>query len=152
VELGTNTLTVAEVQTRHRALRLGQAGKDSTGTPRPAYDPKILGLLTNWVDGAHDDSSAEDVETLGHFKEMLAAGLQPEDQEDVGPALMNGWATPFFERNPEAVCNAAEGAGKSHQWLALVLRGETEITKAWSARGGGYVNSVSQSGWSGFAD
>lgn len=151
VTLGTNTLTVAEVRERHRALRLGQAGHDAGGTPRPAYDPKILGLLTNWVDGPHR-GKVQDAETLENLKDLLAAGLQPEDQEDVALTLLNGWATPFFGRNPEAVCNAAEGAGKSHQWLALVLRGETEIDKAWSARGGGYVNTVSQNGWNGFAD
>lgn len=72
------------------------------------------------------------------------------DQQEIAEFFADGWGSKFFSRNASAVCKIAHDAGPSYQWLALVLDGEREIAEAWKARGDGYANTVSQSGWEGF--
>jgi len=49
-----------------------------------------------------------------------------------------------------AVCAMVQDQGNDYKWLALVLEGENEISEAWRARGGGYINTVSDAGIKGF--
>lgn len=85
------------------------------------------------------------------LKEAFRDGsILPEDQAEIGEALVFGWAGNFFNRNAAVVSSIAETGGKPFRWLALVLDGENEIKEAWKARGSGYANAVSPEGWKGF--
>lgn len=234
VQWTTNTLTAADVVTRHRNFRLQQYlhGYEKNGSRTPACDARAIGLITNWINQNYggsvntnlpsldelSDSLANDpacndpliltitavnavelheairrleravagyrqsrhgpypkfyatvtlsdkliqdkvdrqpvldAESLQHLKEFLQAGVPSEQQEELAEILLDGWGANFFYRNGDAVCEAVASAGKSCEWLALVLQGQIEVNKAWKARGGGYANSVSAAGWQGFAE
>lgn len=94
-----------------------------------------------------------DASAMQYLKQALGEGsVRPEDQDDIGDVLIMGWGRSFFDRNAVTLYQMVERQGKSFRWLALVLRGEYEIEKAWQARGGGYADTVSQQGWNGFRD
>jgi hypothetical protein len=76
----------------------------------------------------------------------------PKDQPEIGDKLIYGWASGFFDRNCGAVYALPKAAGKEFEWLSLALEGEYHINEAWRARGGGYANTVNDSGWKGFKD
>src|SRR5665213_266455 len=87
------------------------------------------------------------------FKQCLSDGsVRAEDQPDILDSLVNEWGAAFFARQGPEVCQAAEQAGPSFQWLALMFRGVNEINLAWKARGDVYGDTVSPTGCDGFQD
>lgn len=95
---------------------------------------------------------ALDRTALKYLMEALQdGGLVDDDQQELAEILANGWGKAFFTRNGLEVCRLCTDVGKPFQWLALALRGEYEVKAAWKARGSGYVDSVSDKGWQGFA-
>ncbi|HTG45522.1 MAG TPA: DUF4339 domain-containing protein, partial [Verrucomicrobiae bacterium] len=76
--------------------------------------------------------------------------FRPEDQEEIGEILVNGWGSTLLKSSPQGLHLAVSQAGPAFEWLALVLAGEYEISEAWRARGRGYANTVTPEGWKGF--
>ena len=94
-----------------------------------------------------------DALALKRFREAMTDGsIQPGDQAGIAELFVSGWARNFFSRNADAVISTVKTSGEAFTWMALVLEGEHQITEAWQARGGGYVNTVSSEGWKGFND
>jgi hypothetical protein len=94
---------------------------------------------------------ALDAAALDQLQKAFADGsILPGDQAEIADVLMNGWGYNFFYEQRTAVCDVVRNAGKSYEWLSLVLDGEYHTIEAWNARGGGYVNTVTPQGWQGF--
>jgi hypothetical protein len=149
-------LTVAAVNTEelHEAIRrLESALKGFQNSKHLAY-PKFYAAIFLGDKLIHDKADrlpVLDAQALQYLQAALTDGsIRPEDQAEIAEILILGWGNGFFDRNDEAVCALVQAQGKPYQWLALVLQGEREISAAWRARGGGYVNTVSESGWKGF--
>lgn len=89
--------------------------------------------------------------TLQYLSNCFTDGsFTPDDQQEIAEIFLNGWGYNFFERNADSVCGIVHQAGPGYRWLALTLDGESEIMKAWAARGGGYASTVSEQGWQDF--
>jgi hypothetical protein len=94
-----------------------------------------------------------DAAALGLLGRAFADGsFLPDDQAEAAEIFVAGWGKTFFGRNPAAVIERVRAAGKSFEWLALVLEGASEVDAAWRARGSGWASSVTAEGWQGFAD
>jgi hypothetical protein len=92
-----------------------------------------------------------DSHALQYLQDAFSDGsIRPEDQADIADTLINDWGQDFFSRNPARVMAIVQARGDAFRWLALMLAGENEINEAWRARGDGYSDSVSPSGWTGF--
>jgi hypothetical protein len=149
-------LTAAAVNSAevHEAVRrLERAANGFENSQHRAY-PKFFTtvLLGNKIFADRTDRlPVLDATALQYLKTALTDGsVQPSDQAEVGEILIGGWANNFFTRNAGEVVNAVEAQGKSFRWLALTLRGEMEIDRAWAARGDGYADSVGEKNWEGF--
>ncbi len=149
-------LTVAAVNAveLHEAIRrLERAVKGFEKSKHLGY-PKFYAsvtLATKLIYDKTDRLPVLDAQSVQHLKEALTDGsVRPEDQAEIGEILIMGWGSDFFERNARAVIQLVQNQGAAYKWLALVLEGEHEISEAWKARGGGFVDTVSQSGWQGF--
>ncbi len=81
---------------------------------------------------------------------FVDGSLQPEDQAECADILVNGWGYNYFYEYDTQVRDLVRQAGKKFEWLSLVLDGEYHVSEAWKARGGGYVNTVTEQGWQGF--
>lgn len=94
-----------------------------------------------------------DAQSLQYLQEAFSDGsIRPKDQPEIADILISGWGQAFLYRNGKQVFTMVQKEDKPFQWLALVLHGEAEIGAAWHARGGGYADTVSQSGWRGFSE
>jgi hypothetical protein len=151
-------LTVAGVNGAelHESLRrLERAVKGFENSKHRGY-PKLYATLTlesKLIQDQSDRVPVLDAQALKYLKEAFADGsILPGDEAEIADIFVNSWGRQFFDRNAAAVYSLAQDQGKDYRWLALVLQGENEITEAWRARGGGYVNTVSDSGWQGFRD
>jgi len=150
-------LTAAAVNTveLHEAIRrLERATKGFENSKHLGY-PKMYAietLATKLMNDRTDRLPVLDAQALQHFQATLTDGsLRPEDQDQMADILVFGWGEGFFYRNAVPIYSAVKNQGDKFQWLALVLEGENEIGEAWKARGGGYANTVSESGWRGFS-
>lgn len=151
-------LTVAAVETTelHESLRrLERAVKGFENSRHRGY-PKFYATVTLADKLIHDQADrlpVLDAQALQDLKAAFADGsIQPGDQEDIANILVQGWGESFLNRNAVAVHSLVQEQGDNFQWLALVLDGQHEISEAWRARGGGYVSTVSASGWQGFSE
>ena len=151
-------LTVAAVNTveLHEAnRRLERAVKGFESSKYHAY-PKffaIVVLANKLIENHFDHDPALDAKALDYLKEALTDGsIQPGDEEIPADILLADWGNSFFNRNAAAVCSMVQQQGNEYQWLALVLKGQYEIDAAWRARGTGWANSVSDTGWKGFQE
>lgn len=149
-------LTVAgvnEVERREASRRLERALQAFKGSKHRAY-PEFYAtvILTRYlIEDKTNRLAWLDGQALQRLKTAFADGsLQPADQAEVADELVDGWGDEFFKRNAEAVTALAQDQGESYLWLALVLAGDKEINAAWAARGGGWADSVSSSGWTAF--
>jgi hypothetical protein len=150
-------LTVAGVNAAelHEAVRrLERAVDGFQNSKYPGY-PKFYAtesLAEKLIYDRSERLPVLDAQGLEELRSALADGsIRPEDQPEMADILVSGWGRGFFYRNPERVYTMVEKQGKQFQWLALALKGESEINAAWQARGGGYANTVSSSGWEGFS-
>ena len=149
-------LTVAGVNAveLHEAIRrLERAVKGFQNSRHLCY-PKCYAvemLVGRMIYDKDDRMPVLDAQALEYFHDAFTDGsFQPGDQPLIAEIFVSGWGSPFFNRNSASVCAMVQRLGKPYQWLALVLQGETEINEAWLSRGGGYANTVSDSGWQGF--
>jgi GYF domain 2 len=149
-------LTVAAVNTveLHECdRRLERALHEFENSKHRAY-PKFYAtviLASKLITDRTDRLPVLDASALQLFKESFQDGsFRPEDQAEIANTLIMGWGRQFFDRNATAIYSIVEAQGKDFQWLALVLQGQYEINEAWKARGGGYANTVTASGWEGF--
>lgn len=149
-------LTIAAVngaELHETIRRLERAAAGFENSKHRGY-PKFYATVTLASDLIQDRAHrlpVLDAQALQHLRTAFADGsLQPGDQALVGDLLINGWASGFRSRNAAAVLSLVQEQGDAWRWLALVLEGENEINEAWRARGGGYVDTVSDSGWKGF--
>ncbi|MEY4386084.1 MAG: hypothetical protein RLY20_1367 [Verrucomicrobiota bacterium] len=149
------TIASTEAVEQHEALRRLEravaAHRTSSYQGYPRLYAAVL-LSDQLLVDKKDRQPVLDAEALQYFKQTLTDGLSARDQEDLAENLLYGWAKNFYTRNAEALCEAASNAGESYRWLELVLRGQLEVKQAWAARGGGYVNTVSDTGWRGFSE
>jgi hypothetical protein len=151
-------LTVAAVNGAelHESLRrLERAVKGFENSSHRGY-PKLyatLELEDKMIQDRSDRQPVLDAQALKYLKEAFTDGsLLPDDQAEMAEILINGWGRNFFFRNAVAVYSLAQDQGNDYRWLALVLKGENEISVAWRARGGGFTDTVSEKGWKGFSD
>jgi hypothetical protein len=123
---------------------------DSTHRAYPKFYATIR--LAAQLGNRSDRAGALDTSALHLLKECFADGsFTPSDQQEIAEIFVNGWGANFFQHNAASVCATAHEAGPAYRWLALTLDGEREIAEAWSARGGGYANTVTEAGWRGFS-
>lgn len=151
-------LTIAAVNTAelHEAnRRLERAVKGFENSKHRGY-PKFFAtemLAGKLIHDQTDRLPVLDAEALQDLKNAFSDGsIQPGDQAELAEVLINDWGSGFFARNAAPVYSMIQQQGDSYKWLALVLEGESEISEAWRARGGGYSDSVSDTGWKGFTD
>jgi hypothetical protein len=133
--------------------RLERALKEFENSKHRAF-PKFFATVTlaNKLVAARDDriSQLDDL-ALNQLKQAFTDGsLRPEDEAELGEIMVNDWGAKIFQRRGDEIVKLVEGQEKRLPWLALTLRGENEINKAWAARGGGYADSVTSRGWQGF--
>lgn len=137
----------------HESIRrFERALKAFAGSEHRGY-PKLYAnvMLAKQVSRDPARVSALDAASLDAVRAALADGsVTPQDEEEVGDIFVRGWGEAFFHRQPGAVVAAVRGAGQPFEWLALVLEGEQHIIEGWKARGGGYANTVSDTGWQEF--
>jgi hypothetical protein len=149
-------LTIAgvnAVQLNEGIRRLERAVKGFENSKHLGY-PKFFAtasLADKAVTDRENRLPALDAQALQYLHEALTDGsLQPGDQSEIAETLISGWGQRFFNRNEKAVYTTVQARGTNFAWLGLVLQGESEISEAWQARGGGFVNTVSDAGWEGF--
>ncbi|MDR3457614.1 MAG: DUF4339 domain-containing protein [Verrucomicrobiae bacterium] len=149
-------LTVAAVTSTelHEANhRLERALKGFENSKHRAF-PKFFNAVTlanKLVVAREDRISQLDSLALDQLKQAFTDGsLRPEDEAELGEIMVNGWGAKFFQRQADEIVKLVESQAKPRPWLALTLRGENEINKAWAARGTGYANAVTSAGWQGF--
>jgi hypothetical protein len=144
---------VNAVELHEMVRRLERAVNGFQNSPYPGY-PKFYAAVTLAEKLIYDRSDrlpVLDAQALQDLRSAMADGtIRPDDQPEIADILIDGWGQSFFYRNGEQVYGMVKGQGKQFQWLALTLKGQGEINAAWRARGGGYVNTVSSSGWEGF--
>ncbi|HEU6446959.1 MAG TPA: DUF4339 domain-containing protein [Verrucomicrobiae bacterium] len=145
-------LTVAAENSRYRTNAISRFEWALAAYPRSAHKayPKLYATLL--LEKYETNGTASlDVSGLQSLRQCFADGsFKSGDEREIAEILVSGWGNSFFRRNADAVCAIAHDAGNNFHWLALVLDGENEINKAWAARGTGYANTVSDSGWQGF--
>jgi hypothetical protein len=116
--------------------------------------PKFFTTVTLAKDAyqiGSDRQAVLDPQALDDLRAAFADGsFKPSDQAELADILLNGWGKSFYSRHSPAICSLIEEQGDAYRWLALVLRGENEITEAWRARGSGYADTVSSQGLEGF--
>ncbi len=150
-------LTVTAVNVRYgpeQIRRLERALAAFDGSKHKAY-PKWYAQVTlaGYLTGQRERVTALDEAALDSFRQALADGsLRAEDQSEAADILLADWGTGFYNRNRDAVGAIVAGAGKSFQWLALLLEGEREIQKAWRSRGNDWADKVTAQGWEGFSE
>ena len=141
------------IEENEAVVRLERAVSGFENSKHLAY-PKFNAtvMLASHLRSKPEQIPALDAASIRHFEDGFKDGsFLPDDQRELGEILVNGWAYSFFTRNAPAVIGTVQQQGTPFEWLALVLEGENEIALAWKARGAGYVNTVSQSGWQGFS-
>lgn len=143
----------AELHEGNRRLERAVKGfENSRHLGYPKFYATVM-LSSKLIEDAADRLPVLDAQAMQYLKAALTDGsIQPGDQAQLAEILVNDWGAQFFERNSAAVCSLVQERGDAYQWLALVLQGDSEINAAWAARGGGYANTVSESGWQGFND
>ena len=120
------------------------------GSNHKAY-PKFYAAVLFSASSDQDQVGSMDPSDLQLLRQCFTDGsFTPSDQQEIAEIFVNGWGNNFFQRNGDAVCKIVNEAGPNYHWLALVLNGENEIAAAWRARGDGYANSVTQTGWRDF--
>lgn len=149
-------LTVAGINSLelHESIRRLERALNSFDQSKHRAYPKFYATvsLARGLAGNSARVSALDAAAVTLLKEAFADGsFLPDDQADIGELLLNGACDEFFKRNGASVSRVPRAAGKSFEWLALVLEGEHRVNEAWKARGGGYANTVSEKGWEGFS-
>jgi len=145
-------VAINSAASRDRASRLDRAVNGFQNSKHKAY-PKLYAtiMLADDLNTQAGQRQSLQLSAVELFRQSLTdGGLRTGDQAELGEILINGWGDNFFRQHHDAICQAAGDGGKSFQWLALVLKGEAHIIEAWKARGGGYVNTVSDEGWKGF--
>lgn len=121
----------------------------------PAY-PRFYAtvMLADKLTRLHDKSGrVQELDTAATklLAEALRDGsIQPEDQDIIAEILITGWGQGYVHRNWTSVISVAVGAGESFKWMALMLEGWHQVRQAWTARGTGYANTVTEAGWKGF--
>jgi hypothetical protein len=152
------TVTAANELEMHEAVRrLDRALKGYEHSQYKAY-PRLYATVTlaaKLTDLRRDSRRVAELDFSAKrlLKEALQDGsIQPEDQADFADILIDGWGSGFVQRNGATLPSIVEAAGDRFQWLAFMLEGEQQIDAAWHARGGGYVDTVSQEGWRGFRE
>jgi hypothetical protein len=128
-----------------------------SGFPNSAHwgYPKLYAAVHQSGHFANNSARRNELDeaSLKYLQETLSDGsLRPDDQVQMAVVFLDGWAAGFFNRNAPAICQILTNSGKAFPWLSLMLAGQEEVRQAWQARGGGYVNTVSEAGWRGFAD
>jgi hypothetical protein len=92
-----------------------------------------------------------DAKAMQYLAQAFADGsILVEDQPEIAESLILGVNRTFFDRNSAALCQFAYNQADKFPWFYFVLQGENRISEAWGARGGGYVNEVSEAGAQGF--
>lgn len=132
--------------------RLERAFKAFEGSGHRAY-PKLYAsvMLAKNVSREMERVVMLDGVSVAAVRAAFADGsITSRDEEEMGDIFVRGWGEQFFQRNLAAVVGAVRGAGKDYEWLALVLEGEQHIADGWRARGGGYADTVTASGWEEF--
>jgi hypothetical protein len=151
-------LTIAGVNSieLHERVRRLQRAVDGYGNSKHRAYPKFYAMVS-LADTIRELSPRDrrvgpiEAQALDQLRQAFTDGsLPPQDQAEIADILVNGWGYSFFYEYNTSVCDIARNAGKSYEWLSLVLDGEYHIMEAWKARGGGYVNTVTPQGWQGF--
>ncbi|HXD00568.1 MAG TPA: DUF4339 domain-containing protein [Verrucomicrobiae bacterium] len=107
--------------------------------------------LRESVAGQTDRVTALDAKALTFFREALGDGsFTAAEQEVCAEKIMYAWSKNFFLQNGPATVQAARDAGKTFEWLALVLEGQDEINQTWKARGNEFDYKVTPQGREGF--
>jgi hypothetical protein len=149
-------LTVAAVNAveLHQTIKVLQRAVDAYPTSKHRGYPEFYAttvLATSLINDQEGRQPALDAQGFQYLQNAFTDGsILPGDQAQMADILINGWGSGFFTRNATQVYTMIQQQGDKYRWLALVLEGETEINRAWAARGGGYVNTVSEEGWQGF--
>ncbi len=139
----------------HEAIRRWERAVSGFEQSKYRAYPKFyatVSLADKLIADKSDRLPVLDAAATQRFKEALADGsVLPADQEEIADILILGWGRAYFDRNAAALGPIAGAAGDSFKWLALVLDGERETKAAWKARGNGFVDSVTEKGWAGYA-
>lgn len=140
----------------HEAIRRLERAVSGFENSKHLGYPKFYATVTlrgKMINDREDRQPVLDALALKRFKESLTDGsILPGDQAEMAELLVMGWARNFFDWNSTAVIAAVKERGEPFSWLALTLEGEREITEAWRARGSGYADTVSETGWKGFKE
>jgi hypothetical protein len=149
-------LTVAAINTaelHEEVRRLERAVTGFADSKHRGY-PKFFATVTlasKLVRDRVDRLPVLDAQAMQYLRAAFTDGsIRPGDQAEIGETLIHGWGESFRSRNAAAVAALVREQGDAFQWLALTLEGEHEIDLAWDARGSGYADSVSETGWNGF--
>jgi hypothetical protein len=137
------------IELHESTVRLERALKAFPGSKHRAY-PRFYATLA--LAGDLEDEPARATvlydSALKLYRQCLADGsFTAQDQPHLGEFFVHQWASRFFERNGEEICEITRQAGPDYKWLALTLGGQKEINDAWKARGNGYADSVTATGW-----
>lgn len=128
--------------------------KDPKHSKYRAYPRFFLDVqLASRVENDRQRLEALGSDALDKLQQALGdSSIGPDDQAEMAEILLNGWGSTFFYHYQPRICEIARGGGKSCQWLSLLLDGQYQINEAWRSRGGGYANTVTEQGWTGFRE
>jgi hypothetical protein len=133
----------------HRFERAVAAFADSPYKAYPRFYATVE--LANNIFDEPTHVAPLDQSALRLFRESLSDGsILEEDQPDLAETFLTGWGRSFFKRHSDEICSIAGQSGPSFRWLTSLLKGMQEIDLAWKARGVGWANTVTASGWEGF--
>lgn len=137
-------LTVVANETTDRAAAIERFQRALAAYPASAHRayPQFYALviLARYYDTPSDHVTTLDSSALELLPKCFSDGSFTDiDQQEIAEIFVNGWGNDFFSRNADAVCKIANDAGPRFHWVALVLGGENERTKAWQARDNGWT-------------
>jgi hypothetical protein len=142
-------LTVVANETLNSALameRYERALATFPGSSHRAYPNFYAAVcLARFYNAPSDRMVSLDSTALDLLPKCFSDGsFIPGDQQEIADIFVNGWGAEFFSRNPEAVCKIADDAGPDFHWLALVLKGENEKSRAWQERNNNWTQMTRQ--------
>jgi hypothetical protein len=128
-------LTVVANETSDRGAAIARFERALAAYPASAHRayPQFYALviLARYYDTPSDRVTSLDSSALDLLPKCFSDGsFLPADQQEIAEIFATGWGADFFSRNADAVCRIANNAGPDFHWLATVLNGENEMSKA----------------------
>lgn len=102
--------------------------------------------------GTPDQLKAADQQSLAYLKQGLADGsFLPDEMSSLRIRLLAPSGRDLLSRNAVAVGQILESSTSVAPWLTQYIEGRQAVEDAWTARGSGWANTVTDQGWKDFA-